>query len=253
MKQKLSTAILFFTVAYLSIGFLLYISQRSFLYYPTPAISHNFDTMIIDNEGESINVILVNKNQTKAILYFGGNGEAVVVNAPILANVFPGYAIYLVNYRGYGGSTGSPEEKGIYSDALSIFDKIKTKHSEISIMGRSLGTGVATYLAARREIGKLVLITPFDSIQNVAKHRFPIYPIRMLLKDKYDSLSRVKAIKAETLVLIAENDEVIGFKHTNNLVKAFPASQITVKTIHNTGHNTLSETDQYYQILKSFL
>jgi uncharacterized protein len=253
MKQKLSTAILFFTVAYFSIGLLLYISQRSFLYFPTPVVTHNFDNVVIHNEGESINVILVNKEQNKALLYFGGNGETVAVNAPIFANIFPGYTVYLVNYRGYGGSTGSPGERGFYSDALSIFDKIKTKHSEISIMGRSLGTGVATYLAAKRDIGKLVLITPFDSIQNVAKQRFPIYPIKMLLKDKFDSLSRVKDIKAQTLVLIAENDEVIGLKHTENLVKTFPASQVTVKTILNAGHNTLSENDRYYQILKNFL
>jgi len=59
MKQKLSTAILFFTVAYFGIGLLLYISQGSFLYFPTPAVSHNFDSMVIHNEGEAINVILV--------------------------------------------------------------------------------------------------------------------------------------------------------------------------------------------------
>jgi len=250
---KLNTAIIFFSVAYFCVGLLLYFSQRSFLYYPTPAVKHDFDEMVLNNSGASINVIIANKGQQKAIIYFGGNGEAVVYNAPIFANVFPNHTVYLFNYRGYGGSSGSPKEKDIYSDALSIFETVRTDHAEISIMGRSLGTGVATYLAAQKEITKLVLITPFDSIQSLAQHRFFLYPMALLLKDKYDSLSRVKSITAKTLIIIAENDEIIAFKHSDKLIKAFPASQITVNKIPNAGHNTLSENEQYYQILKNFL
>jgi len=253
MKQKLSTAIIFFTVAYLSIGVLLFIGQRSFLYFPSPVVNHDFDTIIFKNAGESINVIVGNKEKQKAILYFGGNAESVVYNTPIFTNIFPDHAVYLVNYRGYGGSSGSPKEKDIYADASIIFEAIKKKHSEVSIIGRSLGSGVATFLAPKIETGKLVLITPFDSIQNVAQSRFFIYPMSLLLKDKYNSLSRVTSIKAKTLILIAENDKVIGFKHSANLVKAFPTSQIIVKTIPLTGHNTISKNEQYYQILKSFL
>jgi pimeloyl-ACP methyl ester carboxylesterase len=75
----------------------------------------------------------------------------------------------------------------------------------------------------------------------------------ILLKDKFDSLSRVKQIKAQTLLIIAEYDEVIGIKHTNNLVKAFPASQIIVETIENAGHNTLSADERYLLLLRKFI
>ncbi len=237
-------------IIYITVGVLLFISQRSFLYFPTPRAGHKFDEKIFTNENESISTIVINKGQEKAILYFGGNGESVAFSAPDFAYIFPSHTVYLVNYRGYGGSSGKPEEKGLYSDAQHVFDMIRPKHQDVAVIGRSLGSGIATFIASIRDIDKLVLITPFDSIQNVAQKKYWMYPISFLLKDKFDSLSRVRQIKAQTLILIAENDEVIGIKHTNNLIKAFPASQITVETIKNTGHNTLSEDERYIFLLR---
>ena len=249
----MTIALMIFVIIYLAVGTLLFITQRSFLYFPTQATSHNFDEVIFSNEGESISTIVINKGREKAILYFGGNGESVAFSAPDYAEIFPSHTVYMVNYRGYGKSSGKPEEKGLYSDAQHIFDEIRRKHSNVSVIGRSLGSGVATFVASRESVDRLVLITPYDSIQNVAQKIYRIYPMSILLKDKFDSLSRVKQIKAKTLILAAENDEVIGFKHTNNLIKAFPASQITVHVIGNTGHNTLSEDSRYSELLRAFL
>ncbi len=246
-------AVMLFVIAYITVGALLFLTQRSFLYFPTPEVGHNFDETIFHNEGESICTIVVNRGKEKAILYFGGNGESVAFSASEFASIFPSHTVYLVNYRGYGSSSGKPEEKGLYSDAQYIFDEIKLKHHSISIIGRSLGSGVATFLASKRDVAKLVLITPFDSIQNVAQQKFWIYPMSILLKDKFDSLSRVKQIKVQALIIIAENDEVIGVKHTNNLINAFPASQITVDTIKNVGHNTLSAGERYALLLREFI
>lgn len=244
--------VLIFVIIYLAVGTLLFINQRSFLYFPTRGAGHSFDEVIFSNEGESISTIVINEGREKAVLYFGGNGESVAFSAPEYAEIFPSHTVYLVNYRGYGKSSGKPEEKGLYSDAQYIFDEIRRKHSNVSVIGRSLGSGVATFVASRKEVDRLVLITPYDSIQNVAQKIYWIYPMSILLKDKFDSLSRVKQIKAKTLILAAENDEVIGFKHTNNLIKAFPASQITVHVIGNTGHNTLSEDSRYSELLRAF-
>lgn len=245
--------IIVFVSIYLAVGALLFANQRSFLYFPTPAARHNFDEIIFNNEGESISTIVINKGKEKAILYFGGNGESVAFSASDYADIFPSHTFYLVNYRGYGGSSGKPEESGLYSDAGYIFDKIQLKHHTVSVIGRSLGSGVATFLASKKDVEKLVLITPFDSIQNVAQQNFWIYPMSILLKDKFDSLSRVKQIKVQTLIIIAENDEVIARKHTNNLIKGFPAAQITVDIIKNAGHNTLSENKRYALLLREFL
>ena len=120
-------------------------------------------------------------------------------------------------------------------------------------MGRRLGSSAGTYLASKRPVDKMLLISPFDSIKSVAQNKFPIYPMFLLLKDKYDSIGRVKDISAKTIVLIAENDEVIPKKHSLRLISEFPPEQITVKTISDAGHNDISNKMEYYNHLKDFL
>ena len=126
------------------------------------------------------------------------------------------------------------------------------KQTTISVIGRSLGSGVATYLASKRPVKKMALISPFDSITRVAQNNFMIFPMFLMLLDKYDSISRVKDIKAETFVLIAEHDEVIPRIHSQRLIDEFAAEQITVKIIADSRHNDISDKVEYYQLLKDF-
>ena len=253
MGLKILKIMIYFIVFYVLIGMILFFSQRKFLYFPTEKIPHNYDLETISNEKETIEIIVLNKGKDEALLYFGGNAEPVIYNAADFLKEFPLHTVYLFNYRGYGGSSGQPTEKGIYSDALVVFDRVQKKHLKISVVGRSLGSAVATYLASRRPVEKLVLITPFDSIKSVAQNQFLIYPMFLLLKDKFDSISRVKNIQAKTLAIIAENDEVIPNKHSVRLVNEFPSSQITIKTITGSGHNDISDRSGYYDCLKAFI
>jgi len=253
MKNFLIAFIKLLLLAYITFGVVLFINQRDLLYAPTVKTNHVFDEVIFHNDKESINVIVVNDKKEKAILYFGGNGDTVARSAFAFDKFFPEYTVYLVNYRGYGGSSGEPTEKGIYTDAIAIFDQIRAKHRDISVLGRSLGSGVATYMATKRKFDKLVLITPYDSAQNIVQERFPMYPMSILLKDKYDSVSRVKDIEAKTLILIAGDDNVIPMKHTKQLIEAFPASKVEVKIIESVGHNTILLDDRYYHVLQKFM
>ncbi|MEA3433584.1 MAG: alpha/beta hydrolase [Campylobacterota bacterium] len=253
MKNFLIAFIKLLLLVYITFGMVLFINQRDLLYAPTDKINHLFNESIFHNDKESINVIVVNAKKEKAILYFGGNGDTVARSAFAFDRFFPDHTVYLVNYRGYGGSSGEPSEKGIYSDALTIFDQIRSKHSDISVLGRSLGSGVATYLASKREFEKLVLITPYDSALSMAQEKFPLYPMSILLKDKYDSVARAKDIETKTLVLIAEKDSVITMKHSQNLIDAFSSSKVEVKIIENAGHNTILRDDRYYHLLYNFM
>ena len=253
MKNLLIAFIKLLLLAYITFGVVLFINQRDLLYAPTAKTNHVFDEVIFHNDKESINVIVVNDKKEKAILYFGGNGDTVARSAFAFDRFFPDHTVYLVNYRGYGGSSGEPSEKGICSDALAIFDQIRSKHSDISVLGRSLGSGVATYLAAKREFEKLVLITPYDSAQSIVQERFPMYPMSILLKDKYDSVTRAKSIEAKTLVLIAEQDNVITMKHSQKLIDAFPDSNVEVKIIEGVGHNNILYDERYYHVLQKFM
>lgn len=244
---------LYILLIYCIAGAVLFFFQRNLLYFPTAKIAHGYATLTLENENEALEVIVLNAGRDQALLYFGGNAEAVVLNATEFLNAFPQYTIYLLNYRGYAGSTGRPTEAGIYSDALALFDMVHEKQKIISVMGRSLGSGAATYLASKRPIQKMVLISPYDSIKSLAQNKFPIYPMFLLLKDKYDSIGRVIDISTKTTVLIAENDEVIPKKHSLRLSNEFPPEQITVKTIPDVGHNDISNKKEYYLWLKDFL
>lgn len=253
MKRALLGIIFLVLLVYISAAMLLYIFQRDFLYFPTQEYQHPFERISVSNQGETLEVIVLNKGNTKALIYFGGNGEAVVANAQEFSSKLSDVTTYLINYRGYGGSSGKPTESGIYSDALAIYDKIRARHTHISVAGRSLGSGVATYLSANRPVESVALITPYDSVLNVAKTQFKIFPVKLILKDHYGSLSRVKDIKSKVLVIAAEHDQVIPMNHTQRLINEFGNDQVVLKTIKNVGHNSLSNSADYYKALSDFI
>ncbi len=253
MKKIIKNISILLLIGYVGMGIFLYIYQRNFLYFPTAKIDTSYEEMILENENESIHVIVLNKGCENAILYFGGNAESMAGSADYIAQQFPTFTVYLMDYRGYGSSTGEATEEGIYSDALKLYDTVKPQHNRISIGGRSLGSGVAIYVASKREVSKLALITPYDSIVSVAEERYPMYPVSFLLEDKYDSLSRVKKIQAKTFIVMAENDKIISRKHTQELIDAFKPGQLKVTIIKNRGHNDISSDAGYYKIMQDFI
>jgi len=253
MKKIFLSIIKILTVVYLLVSIFIFIKQRDFLYFPTYQIKHNFTEESFINDGITIKTTIINKGNKNLIIYFGGNGENVDYNADIFAKIFPTNTIYLIKYRGYSGSMGIATEKNLYSDALYIYDKIKPQYNKISVIGRSLGSGIATYLASKREINRLVLVTPFDSIESIAQEIFPFLPISLLLRDKYKSIERVKFIKSKTLVIQAENDQIVGEEHTKRLVNKFHCSQIIFKEIKNSNHNDISDNKYYYKLLQQFI
>ena len=238
---------------YICVAGLLYAFQRDFLYFPTEKYEHPFERFGVSSEDETIEVIVLNRGNSKALMYFGGNGEAVISNAQDFSSIFSDTTIYLINYRGYGGSSGEPTESGIYTDALTVYDEIEELHAHISVAGRSLGSGVAMYLAANRAIERVALITPYDSVLNVAKTKFSMFPVKLLLKDHFDSLSKVRHIKSKVLVIAAEHDRVIPMSHTQRLINEFKSDQVLLKVIKKVGHNNLSDSAEYYKALSDFI
>lgn len=238
---------------YLGIALFLYLKQRAFLYYPTPKIESAYPTFFLSNGEAKINIVVLNEGKKNAILYFGGNAESIAESSDYIAGQFPDFTVYLMEYRSYGFSTGEPSEKALYSDALKLYDTISGEHEHISVGGRSLGTALAIYVAAKREVSKLALITPFDSIVNVAQERYPIYPVKWLMKDHYNSVSRVGKITCDTFIVIAQNDSVIPRDRTEKLIEAFPKEQLSVDIIENRGHADISSDPRYYRIMQDFI
>ena len=237
---------------YLLGGIGLYIFQRSFIYFPTKKTEHHELIRTYNIQNEEIHVISLNQNKKNAIIYFGGRSEAVANNIHNFKKAFPNHAVYLVNYRGYGGSSGEPTETNLFYDAQFIYKEISKTHENISIIGRSLGTGVATYIAESREINKLVLVTPYDSILHMAQDKYPFYPISLILKDQYNSIQRVSNLKIPTLIFLAQEDKTIKSKYSNSLIQAFNPSVLTIKTIKDSGHKTIVEKEDYIHSLYEF-
>ncbi len=240
-------------LVYLGYGFYLYLKQRDLLYHPMQQIKEShIEEENFELQGCEIKVSILNKANKKAIIYFGGNKENVDKNAKIFSELFTEHSVYLIKYRGYAGSTCSPSEKAIYFDATHIYDEIKENHEEVTIIGRSLGSGVATFVAAQKKIDKLILVTPFDSIQSVVQSKFPLYPMKWMLKDRYDSLSRAKEITAPTLIVVAQNDEVISMLQTKRLQNAF-LNQPKFVMIEGANHSNIVLSPRYYDTLYEFI
>lgn len=241
-------------VVYVFACLLLYLGQRKLMYFPVAGISaKSAPSTIIENAGERLRVFTLGSDTSPhAILYFGGNAEDVAANIPEFSKVFSDHAVYLVNYRGYSGSSGQPSEAGLYQDALAVYDQLATRHEQIMLIGRSLGSGVAVYLASQRRLGKLVLVAPYDSVENLAKRSFPWLPVTWLLKDKYPSIDRVSDIQIPTLVLLAEHDEVVPRQSSEQLISAFDQKHVTVKVIANSTHNSIAAYSEYAQLIKRF-
>ncbi len=237
---------------YLLFGAALYWMQRQFMYFPTPDLVHEFETVQFDSGDATLKLVLLNSLNRKAVLYFGGNAEAVVHNAPDFTAAFPDHAVYLVNYRGYGGSSGEPSQDALFADALRLWDQLAPLYDSLAVIGRSLGSGVATHLAAERPVEQLALVTPFDSIAAVARAHYPIYPVSLMLKDPYNSASRAGDIAAEVLVLVAEHDNVIPRRRTDRLIAAFDTPPGVI-TFEGADHNSLSNDPQYSAALTDFL
>ncbi|MGH8249287.1 MAG: alpha/beta hydrolase [Steroidobacteraceae bacterium] len=238
--------------AYLALCAFLYFGQRSQIYFPVRESDPPGATAIrLAGDGVELKVWALARSGPEALVYFGGNAEDVAENLAPFAAAFPDHSLYLVNYRGYGGSGGEPSEQGLFADARAIFDQLRARHPEISVIGRSLGSGVAARLASEREVRRLVLVSPFDSLVNVARKHFPYFPVRLMLRDRYDSLSRVPAIRARTLIVIAGADEIIPRARSDALLAAFPASQVEVMVLEGATHN--DPMPQYLERAARFL
>jgi pimeloyl-ACP methyl ester carboxylesterase len=177
----------------------------------------------------------------------------VSLNLPAFSSAFPDRALFLLHYRGYGGSSGKPSEDAIHSDALALFDRVHLEYSDIAVVGRSLGSGVAIRLAGQRPVSSLVLVTPYDSIQELAARQFPYLPIRWLLTDKFESWRYAPAIRVPTLLLAAANDEVIPRSSTERLYGAFSPGVASLKFIPGVDHNTISNSPLYLQEIRTTL
>ena len=222
----------------------LYIKQDSLIFY-NQNIPKKTSTMLkykntqevsfTTKDGIKLNGIFYeNDEKFPTGIYFGGNGEDAL-NFIDIAKEIKGYNFLVFNYRGYGLSEGEPSKNSILSDAKEIYEKFLDKDSVV--IGRSLGSSVATYLASQKEVKKLILITPFDSIKSLGEDMLKI-PLSPILKHNFDTAKYMTNVTIPTYMLVASNDKVVPRKYSDSLKKEIK-NLITYRVIDGT-HNYLT-------------
>jgi len=233
-------------VIYVGLCGFLFLVQRNLLYYPQPgSMNRSAEMTMVQPDGTTILVTTRFLDGPEAVIYFGGNAEDVTDSLPDFSAIFRGRSLYLMNYRGYGGSGGSPSEQTLFADAFALYDRISQVHPRVTVIGRSLGSAVAIKLASERPVTQLVLVTPFDSVQNIAARQFPYLPVRLLLRDKFESWRYAPRVRAPTRVLAAANDNVVPLKRTGALLEHFPPYAVTLKVVEGADHNSIASDPRY--------
>ena len=211
-------------IIYLFTLAILFFFQKKLLYHPS---ENNYygDELTVSIEKVKIktkdNIELLGwhhkKDQSnhKTILFFHGNA-GTLENRIHKINHFEDMNInfLIIAWRGFSGNKGSPDEAGLYDDARSAVSWLESKgikKKDIIIYGESLGTGIATEIAQFNNFGGVILESPFTSMIDAAKNRYPIFPIKLLLKDKYESNKKIKNIKSPILIMHGKVDQIVPF------------------------------------------
>ena len=250
MPRLLLTSLAILAALYLLLCATLFFAQRTLIYFPQARAMTPPETLRLAVGDIELEVSARPHSGPNALIYFGGNAEDVSLNLPDFLAAFPRHALYLMHYRGFAGSGGTPSQEALQRDALALFDHVQAEHSCVAVIGRSLGSSIAVYLASERPVDRLVLVTPFDSLTEVAVGAMPWVPVRWLLRDRYETHRNAAAIAAPTLLLTAARDQIVPQARSEALYRAFRPGVATQLTIPKRGHNDISWSPMYLPALR---
>lgn len=234
---------------YLAVVLAVFLGQRRLMYFPererTPPEAAGLqgveERLLQAPDGARLVAWWVPpKPGQPTLLYFHGNAGSLVFRADWVRRCQQrGRGILMLSYRGYAGSTGSPSEAANVADARLAYRTLTAAGitpADIILYGESLGSGVAVQLAVEAPIGGLVLEAPYTSTVEIGAAVYPLLPVRLLMLDRYDSLSRIDRVQAPLLIIHGERDEVIPLAHGRRLFAAAPEPKHMV-TFPAAGHS----------------
>ena len=251
-------------LAYSVILVFTYFYQRNLLYHPSENNYLN-EKIFFDYEEFLISVdddidlkswfIKKNVNKYKTILFFHGNAGDLTNRVHKLNELNKlDVNILIISWRGFSGNPGEPTEKNLYNDARKSVEWLNNtgiENKNIILYGESLGTGVATELAQDNSFAGIVLESPFTSIADAAKIYYPYLPIDLLIKDRYDSLKKIKNINIPILIMHGKKDDVVPFKMGVELFEK--ANNPKFNYFSDNDDHMMEFNDQLMNALRKFL
>jgi fermentation-respiration switch protein FrsA (DUF1100 family) len=231
LKSALLAAVLLYAAGVTA----LWAFQRSLMYHPdaAPRVAPSQYEMLVGVEEVSFTTAdglalaawyaRAPAGQPTVVMFHGNGGSLRRERFRIAHFKSAGLGALLLSYRGYSGNAGTPTEDGLYLDARAALDWLEgagVAADSIVLYGISLGSGVATKMAAERDVGALVLEAPFTSTVDVAAFRFPIVPVTWLMEDRFESLERIGAISEPLLVMHGSSDYIVPQRFGRRLFDA---------------------------------
>lgn len=226
----------------------LWVKQRS-LIFPAPQLAaplpRGFQQVALTTaDGLTLKAAYREAQQGRpTIIFFHGNGDDWT-GAAIATRQWAegGYGVLLPEYRGYAGNPGSPSEQGLFNDgraALSYLRAAGIEPQQIVIIGNSIGSGVATQMAAEVPPAALILISPFASLESLIGEKYPVLPATLLVRDPFDNLSKLPSVRAPIFLLHGTNDALIPHSHSERLAASQPGA--TLRLVDGAGHQIVYE------------
>ena len=243
----------------------IYFFQENLIFLPTELsqdhvyeMNYPFEEITLSaDDGAILNGLHFRQENHKGlILYFHGNAGNLQRWGELTEFfVAKGYDVIVMDYRGYGKSTGKRTMEALYMDSEFWYGYAKGHYSEseIIIYGRSLGTGIATYIASRNDPEKVILETPFYSLTEIARNRFPILPVKSLLHFPFPSYQYINDISCPITIYHGDNDEVIDISYAIQLFDSIEKEDKEFILVPGGGHNNLVMFDEYTETIDAEL
>ncbi|WP_222984151.1 alpha/beta hydrolase [Flagellimonas meishanensis] len=244
---------------------MLYFLQEKLIFIPTKlSENHTFsfqqpftEFFLEATDGARLNALHFYTDEPRGlILYFHGNAGDLSRWGEIVSPFTSfGYDVVIMDYRGYGKSTGKRSEKALYNDAQLFYDWALEhfEEDEILVYGRSLGASIATHLTSNNNPSKLILETPFYSLMDVAEDRFGFLPLKTILNYKMNSFEFMQRVKCPVYIFHGTIDQVVSHASGKKLFESIPHDKKRMFSIENGTHNDLGEFDAYWKGIESIL
>lgn len=255
MKKALKRIFIILLAVYFWFGIYIFFFQSKYIYFPD---NQDFSKCSAFNTAQKLNLngtrAYYKKNSDKLVVFYHGNAGSACDRA-FLKNEFEKlrYSYIIVEYAGYSNDSRNPSKELILQDARNVNDFLSTlEYSHLVLAGESIGGSVALYHSTIAKEDKVLLLSPFDDILNIARKNYPIYPIKLLLKERYDNKEWIGDL-SNIMIIHGQDDKIIPIEESKKLFEKINIKDKKFIEIDGAGHNDLFNFSDTYSWIYTYL